>query len=209
MAKPRDDRQKDLLRPPLEVITDHGHPLVRLAREVDWGFSRPLLRRRVCTWRRPARPTDAAGRRSVHLEAHARCVGRGAARALGGEPVLPVLVRRIEFLPPAVVRPFVAEALASAAGRGAVRGAAPRELVGGAQDRGAGDAAHHDLDCRPAGADMADDMARHQCHLGPVRRLAGAHDDGDGHACGRLVNVDRQETTAVVVALNSASCWPP
>ena len=38
MAKPRDDRQKDLLRPALEDITDLGHPLVRLAREIDWGF---------------------------------------------------------------------------------------------------------------------------------------------------------------------------
>ena len=38
MAKPRDDRQKDLLRPALEDIIDLGHPLVRLAREIDWGF---------------------------------------------------------------------------------------------------------------------------------------------------------------------------
>jgi IS5 family transposase len=38
MAKPRDNRQKDLLRPALEAIIDHGHPLVRLAREIDWGF---------------------------------------------------------------------------------------------------------------------------------------------------------------------------
>jgi IS5 family transposase len=38
MAKPRDDRQKDLLRPALETIVDHGHPLVRLACEIDWGF---------------------------------------------------------------------------------------------------------------------------------------------------------------------------
>ena len=30
MAKPRDDRQKDLLRPALEEIIDLGHPLVRL-----------------------------------------------------------------------------------------------------------------------------------------------------------------------------------
>ena len=34
----RDDRQKDLLRPALEEIIDLGHPLVRLAREIDWGF---------------------------------------------------------------------------------------------------------------------------------------------------------------------------
>jgi len=38
MAKPRDNRQKDLLRPALEDIIDLGHPLVRLAREIDWPF---------------------------------------------------------------------------------------------------------------------------------------------------------------------------
>ena len=38
MAKPRDDRQKDLLRPALEAIIDLGHPLVRLARAIDWRF---------------------------------------------------------------------------------------------------------------------------------------------------------------------------
>jgi transposase, IS5 family len=38
MAKPRDDRQRDLLRPALEAIIDLGHPLVRLAREIDWRF---------------------------------------------------------------------------------------------------------------------------------------------------------------------------
>jgi IS5 family transposase len=38
MAKPRDDRQKDLLRPALETIIDLGHPLVRLSREIDWQF---------------------------------------------------------------------------------------------------------------------------------------------------------------------------
>ena len=35
VARPRDDRQKDLLRPALEEIIV---PLVRLAREIDWGF---------------------------------------------------------------------------------------------------------------------------------------------------------------------------
>jgi IS5 family transposase len=38
MARPRDDRQKDLLRPALEEIIDMGHPLVRLAEKIDWGF---------------------------------------------------------------------------------------------------------------------------------------------------------------------------
>ena len=38
MSKPRDERQKDLFRPALEQIIDMGHPLVRLAVEMDWGF---------------------------------------------------------------------------------------------------------------------------------------------------------------------------
>ena len=38
MSKPRDERQKDLFRPALEQIIDMGHPLVRLAAEIDWGF---------------------------------------------------------------------------------------------------------------------------------------------------------------------------
>jgi transposase, IS5 family len=38
MAKPREARQKDLLRPALEDIIDLGHPLVRLARAIDWQF---------------------------------------------------------------------------------------------------------------------------------------------------------------------------
>jgi IS5 family transposase len=38
MARPRDDRQKDLLRPALEEIIDMSHPLVRLAGQIDWGF---------------------------------------------------------------------------------------------------------------------------------------------------------------------------
>jgi IS5 family transposase len=38
MSKPRDNRQKDLLRPALDQIVDLGHPLVRLAEEIDWSF---------------------------------------------------------------------------------------------------------------------------------------------------------------------------
>jgi len=49
-ARPRGDRQKDLLRPALEEIIDLGHPLVRLAREIDWGF----LDRRFAMGRPPS-----------------------------------------------------------------------------------------------------------------------------------------------------------
>lgn len=38
MARPRDERQKDLLKPALDQIIDLGHPLARLAGEIDWGF---------------------------------------------------------------------------------------------------------------------------------------------------------------------------
>src|SRR5580692_8781586 len=93
MAKPRDDRQKDLLRPALEDIIDLGHPLVRLAREIDLGLSRGPLYQRTRAGRRSAWFADAAGGRAAYPEAHARPVGRGAARALAGEFLLPVLLR--------------------------------------------------------------------------------------------------------------------
>jgi IS5 family transposase len=38
MGRPRDERQKDLLRPALDEIIDMGHPLVRLAGKIDWDF---------------------------------------------------------------------------------------------------------------------------------------------------------------------------
>ena len=76
MAKPRDNRQKDLLRPALEDIIDLAHPLVRLAREIDWQF---LDCRPVCQCvhlrSRPAAIADAAGGGTVHFETHARPVG--------------------------------------------------------------------------------------------------------------------------------------
>jgi len=103
MAKPRDDRQKDLLRPALEAIIDLGHPLVRLARGDRLAVSRRPVCQRVHGRSGAAAAADPAGGGSVHPEAHARFVGRGAVRALAGEPVLPVLLRRIELLPPAAV----------------------------------------------------------------------------------------------------------
>jgi IS5 family transposase len=35
---PRDERQKELLRPPLDALIDLGHPLVKLAERIDLGF---------------------------------------------------------------------------------------------------------------------------------------------------------------------------
>ncbi len=38
MAKPKDERQKDVFRPALEQIIDMGHPLVVSAGKIDWDF---------------------------------------------------------------------------------------------------------------------------------------------------------------------------
>jgi IS5 family transposase len=38
MSRPRDERQKDLFQPALDRIIDMGHPLVRLAGEMELGF---------------------------------------------------------------------------------------------------------------------------------------------------------------------------
>src|SRR3954463_7030424 len=62
-------------------------------------------------------------------------------------------------------------------------------------------ATHHNVDRWPAGADVTNNMAQDQCHLGPVRRLAGPQDHSTRLAAGRLVDMDRQETTAVVVRI--------
>ncbi len=43
MAQPCDARQKELFRPALDQIIDESHPLVRLARSIDWeGLGRDL-----------------------------------------------------------------------------------------------------------------------------------------------------------------------
>ncbi len=88
--------------------------------------------------RRAATAADAADSRAVAPEAQAQPVGRGAVRA-GWRTPLPILLRRIELLPPAAVRPFLVDALAAAAGRGTAFGADPGKPGGGAQDRGAGE----------------------------------------------------------------------
>ena len=107
VAKPRDNRQKDLLRPGLEDIIDLGHALVRLAHEIDWQFLDGRFSSVCAPGPGQAWPADAAGGRAVHPQAHAQPVGPGFVRALAGEPVLPVLLWRIELLPRAAVRALV------------------------------------------------------------------------------------------------------
>jgi transposase, IS5 family len=102
VAKPRDNRQRDLLRPALEDIIDLGHALVRLAREIDWQFLDSRFSS-VCTPRdgRPPLPTRLVA--GLFILKHMHNLSDEALCALAGEPVLPVLLRRAELLPPATV----------------------------------------------------------------------------------------------------------
>src|SRR5438105_4130009 len=83
-----DDRQKDLLRPALE------RPLTWTIRWCGWparsivGFLDRRFASGLYAGSGPARSVDPAGGGIVHPEAHAQPVGRGAVRALVGEPVL-------------------------------------------------------------------------------------------------------------------------
>ncbi|WGR96306.1 MULTISPECIES: hypothetical protein [unclassified Bradyrhizobium] len=56
MSKPRDDRQKDLLLPPLDQIIDMGHPRVRSAALIDWNIvNERFSSARLCGERRLTR----------------------------------------------------------------------------------------------------------------------------------------------------------
>jgi hypothetical protein len=105
-GKPRDDRQRDLLRPRLEEIIDLSHPLVRLAREIDWQ----LLDSRfssMCT-AREGRPPP------LFILKHMHNLSDEVLRALAGELVLPILLRGAELLPCPTVPPLIIDALAPA-----------------------------------------------------------------------------------------------
>ena len=155
MSKPRDDRQKDLFRPPLEELIDLSHPLARLAQKIDWDFIDGAFQLGVP--RRPGATAvgDTADGGASDPQAHARPFGRGAVCTLAGEPLLPVLLRRGEFPTQAALRSLLADALAPAARRDAAFGADPGEPFGGAQDRRA-------------------------CHQGPGARRSGHHGAAQG-----------------------------
>jgi hypothetical protein len=123
MSKPRDERQKDLLRPALEQIIDMGHPLVRLAGEIDWGF----LERRfasVCTTGPGQPPLPARLIAGLFILKHMHSLSDEVLCAMGGEPVLPILLRRAGVPPRSALRSLIHDPVAPAAGRGASGGAA-------------------------------------------------------------------------------------
>src|SRR5438045_1913360 len=131
----RDSGQADLLRSRLDAIIDMDHALVKLSRTIDWSF---LEERFGAVYEdkpgRPPLPTRLMA--GLAILKHLRPVRRGAVRALGGEPLLPVLLRRGVLPAPAGVRSLVTDALAQPDGRGAASGPAAGEPVGCRQDQG-------------------------------------------------------------------------
>src|SRR5262249_40369533 len=95
MAKPRDNRQKDLLRPALEAIIDQGHPLVRLAWEIDWGFLDGRFAS-VCTAGvgQPPLPTQLVAGLFILKHMH-DLSDEVFVRALAGEPVISGMSRQV------------------------------------------------------------------------------------------------------------------
>lgn len=69
MSKPRDNRQKDLLRPAPDDIIDPGHALVRLAGELPERLS---VRRHLPTARHRRRVHAAKGQHDRHADASGR-----------------------------------------------------------------------------------------------------------------------------------------
>jgi hypothetical protein len=85
------------------------HPLVRLAREIDWGF----LDRRLASVCAPGRASPACRRGwcgAVHPEAQHNLSDEVLCARWLENPYYHFLLRRTELLSPAAVRPFVTDA---------------------------------------------------------------------------------------------------
>ena len=90
----RETSERDLFRSRLDQIIDMKHALVKLGRAIDWGFLEQTFGA-VYTDKpgQPPLPTRLMAGLAI-LKAHLRPFRRGSVRSLGGEPLLPVLLRR-------------------------------------------------------------------------------------------------------------------
>src|SRR5450631_436093 len=137
--RPRERREtgeQDLFRSRLDQIIDLKHPLVALARTVDWGFLESRFGE-VYTDNpgHPPLPTRlmaglAILKHTYDLSDEALC------ERWVENPYYQVLLRRGVFPASAGVRSLVDDALAPSHGRGSVAGAAPGKSGGRHQDRG-------------------------------------------------------------------------
>jgi len=90
----RETSEQELFRSRLDQIIDMKHALVKLEQAIDWRFLEERFGA-VYTDKpgQPPLPTRLMAGAS-DPQTHLRPFRRGAVRSLGGEPVLPVLLRR-------------------------------------------------------------------------------------------------------------------
>lgn len=120
----RESGQTDLWRSRLDQILDMDHPLVKLTRSIDWGFLEERLGEVYDDGPgQPPLPTRLMAGLAILKSMH-NLSDEGPVRALGGEPLLPAVLRRGVLPAPAAVRPHLNDALAPAHGRGAADGTA-------------------------------------------------------------------------------------
>src|SRR5712675_735785 len=98
--RPRERREggeQDLFRSRLDQIIDMTHALVKLARTIDWRFLEDKFGA-VYTDKpgQPPLPTRLMAGLAI-LKHSYESFRRGFVRSLGGEPVLPILLRRGVF----------------------------------------------------------------------------------------------------------------
>src|SRR5437763_2536727 len=139
MAKPRDNRQKDLLRPALEDIIDLAHPLVRLAREIDWQFLDSRFAS-VCTSGpgQPPLPTRLVAGLFILKHMHDLSDEVLCARWLEN-PYYQFFCGEVSFCHKLTFERSSLTHWRATARRGAAGRADPGKPIGGAQDRGFGD----------------------------------------------------------------------
>src|SRR5262249_45451196 len=144
----------------------------------------------------PAAVADAADGWASDPQTHLRPFRPGFVRSLGGEPVLPILLRRGIFPTCVVVRPFVADALAPTNGGRQAQGAVAGEPGGGDPD--GGDEAVRSRPCcdRHHGAAEGGDVPDRRQTAQPGTRAAGATDEEA-----------RRELAPILVAGGEAGPW--
>src|SRR6266508_2040777 len=166
----RETSEQDLFRSRLDQIIDIKHALVKLARTIDWRFLEQTFGA-VYTDKPGQPPLPTRLMEGLAILKHTYDL---SVRSLGGEPVLPVLLRR-GVLPTCVgIRPLIADALAPADGGREASGVAAGEPGSGDPD-GSNEAVRPRPCCdRHHGAAEGSDVPDRRQAAEPGARAAGA-----------------------------------
>src|SRR5215467_7836130 len=164
---------------PLTARPDHRHEtrIGEAGADDRLAFSGGEVRGGVHRQAGPAAVADAADGGAGDPQAQLRPFRRGSVRSLGGEPVLPILLRRGIFPTCIGIRSVIADALASADGRREASGASAGE-PGGSDPDGRDEAVRSRPCCdRYHGAAEGGDVPDRRQTFEPGARAAGAAGD--------------------------------